>query len=69
MPNFRFERPEEVNIRAAVGSEPHDVLTVFDEKLVSTLGSRRADFELSIGRTKARESIENGTTLRSVIDK
>jgi hypothetical protein len=68
MTNFLSERPEDINICSAVGSEPHYVLNIFDEKLVSTVDPNRVDFELSIGRTKVRERTVKGITLRSVID-
>jgi FkbM family methyltransferase len=68
MPIFLSERSEDINICAAVGSEPHYVLNVFDEKLVSTVDPNRVDFEISIGRTKVRERTVKGITLRSIID-
>jgi len=68
MPNFLSERSEDVNICAAVGSDPHYVLNVFDEKLVSTVDPNRVDYEISIGRTKVRELTVKGITLRSIID-
>ena len=68
LPIFQSERSEDINICAAVGSEPHYVLNVFDEKLVSTVDPNRVEFELSIGRTKVRERTVKGITLRSVID-
>jgi len=68
MPIFKSERSEDINICAAVGSQQHYVLNVFDEKLVSTVDPNRVDFEISIGRTKVRELTVKGITLRSVID-
>jgi len=68
MLNFLSERSEDINICAAVGSEPHYVLNIFDEKLVSTVDPNRVDFEISIGRTKVRERTVKGITLRSIID-
>ena len=68
MSNFLSERPEDINICAAVGSRPHYVLNVFDEKLVSTVDPNRVGFELSIGRTKINERTVKGITLRSIIE-
>ena len=68
LPRFFFDRPEDINICAAVGSRGHYILNVFDEKLVSTVNKDKVDFEISIGRQKLTERQIRGITLRSVID-
>ena len=69
LPRFLTERPDDVNICAAVGSEKEYLLNVFDEKLVSTVDSKKVEFEVSIGRRKVSERTVKGITLRSVLDK
>lgn len=69
LPRFISERPDDVNICAAIGSEKEYVLHVFDEKLVSTVDSRKVELEVSIGRRKVSERTVKGVTLRSVLDK
>lgn len=68
MPAFFLERPEDLNICAAVGLETQYVLNVFDERLVSSVDSKRVDFEVSIGRRKVAERTVRGITLRSIVD-
>lgn len=65
---FFLARPEDANICAAVGSETEYVLNVFDERLVSSVDSKRVDFEVSIGRRKVAERTVSGITLRSIVD-
>ena len=65
---FFSARPEDINICAAVGSETSYVLNVFDERLVSSVESKRVDFELSIGRQKVAERFVRGITLRNILD-
>jgi len=68
MLQFFSARPEDVNICAAVGSETEYVLNVFDERLVSSVDSKKVDFEVSIGRRKVAERTINGMTLRNIVD-
>lgn len=68
MTAFFSERPEDVNICAAVGLETQYVPNVFDEKLVSTVDSSGVDYEVSIGRKRVSEITVRGITLRSIID-
>jgi FkbM family methyltransferase len=68
MLQFVSARPEDVNICAAVGSETEYVLNVFDERLVSSVDSKRVDFEVSIGRRKIAERSVRGITLRNIVD-
>ena len=65
---FFSARPEDTNICAAVGSEKEYVLNVFDERLVSSVDSKRVDFELLIGRKKVAERKVRGITLRNILD-
>lgn len=65
---FFSARPEDTNICAAVGSEKEYVLNVFDERLVSSVDSKRVDFELLIGRKKVEERKVRGITLRNILD-
>jgi len=68
LPEFFSHRPDDINICAAVGSQNSYILNVFDEKLVSTVNSQKANFEESIGRKKLGEREVRGITLRSVLD-